>query len=139
MRINKKSKRATIAPVNHDAKMFSKMYDDETLFQICAMCGSEGARNTCVSIESCQDELNASGIKELFVERIESLNDELSTTYDKVFSIQLQKHFTNGLLNGVTKICRLCFKQLPSSKKKANQPIVSSVTSMHLPGEMFMV
>jgi hypothetical protein len=42
----RKNKEQTDAPINADAKRYNIEYDDATLFQICAICGTEGSRKT---------------------------------------------------------------------------------------------
>lgn len=106
------------APVNLDAKTYSEMYDNETLFQICAICGTEGSQQTSVSLQSCVEQINESKLSEYFSEKQNILNNETSTVYDNIFSQQLDDQFINGLLKGIDNICKSCFTQLPKIKKR---------------------
>jgi hypothetical protein len=121
-----------IHPVNADAKLYSETYDDATLFQICAICGSEGSRKKSSPVPDIEGELHASGIAQLYEEILHRLkNTENSTTYDKIFASQLEENFTNGLLNGISNVCFQCVNQLPiikiPIKKKSAKSNTNSV------------
>ena len=96
--------------LSRDAAQYSKNYDDETRFVVCAICGVEGSKNGSKSIDECLDIIKRSGIKEKY----ESLTKihTYSNIYDKLFIEELRRYFVDGLIKGCTYICAICLRQM---------------------------
>jgi hypothetical protein len=110
--------------VNEDARKYSKMFDEKTIFQICAVCGIEGPRIGSVTVDKMKEDIMRSGIHSLF-QNITDTNDN-TTKYHNYFSSQLEDCFDDGLLKGMTNICSSCASQLRKRCKRCDENESSS-------------
>ncbi len=70
-------------------------------------------------LEDCQEQIDASGIRKLWLHKTAAMNDLDSNHYDKTFASAMFDELPNGLVPGARYVCVSCASQLP--KKQNNK------------------
>ena len=117
-----------ISNVASDAKAYSESYDLHSRFVVCAICGTEGSRLGSVLLSDVEHLIAVSGISSKFA----SVSTRVSTdtSYDRIFKVELNRHFENGLIRGINTICQICYNDLSRIQvkvRKADNVVSSSV------------
>jgi hypothetical protein len=70
--------------------------------------------------ESCEEKLARSGLKELYLDRVnEVLEDSCTREAEEAFIRSIEDHFDDeGLLQGTSFVCKSCTNQLPKREYK---------------------
>jgi hypothetical protein len=90
-------------------------------FHTCGVCGLDVARKDCVPLEELKKELEASDIKDMFMEMLEPLSNTHATKYEKAFARAAQREMKDGILLQAEFACCTCVRQLKSFYRKRNK------------------
>jgi hypothetical protein len=119
---------------SHDAKKYAKTYDDLTRFQICALCGEEGPPKDTVHLDECRDILSKTNIMELYKQYTDCLHSASAhDKYDVAYAKEIECHLPNGLLKGVSHICRTCYREIRKTNCDSNSNDVTQQRIHKLP------
>ena len=102
-----------------DAKAYSKNFDMDSMFIVCAIYGCEVSRKGCVLLSDVTDLVELSGISSKYSAL--TVCDRFTSTYDVIFHQEMDRHFEFGLLRGVDSVCKICYRQLRLNKKKSDR------------------
>ena len=98
--------------INYDAKTFGKMYNTLTQFEICGVCGSEGAE--MILKQNCKEIIDNSGLAELYDERKRYFSQE---QIHAKYRLDMENHLENGILKNSTHICKSCIRYMSGKVK----------------------
>jgi hypothetical protein len=90
-------------------------------FHTCGVCGLDVARKDCVPLEELEKELEASDIKDMFMEMLEPLSNTNATKYEKAFARAAQREMKDGILLQAIFACCTCARQLKTSHRRKNK------------------
>jgi hypothetical protein len=90
-------------------------------FHTCGVCGLDVARKDCVPLEELKKELEASDIKEMFMEMLEPLSNTNATKYEKAFARAAQREMKDGILLQAVFACCTCARQLKTLHRRKNK------------------
>ena len=105
--------------IDEDAKKYGEMYEIFTKFEICGVCGLEGAEMSDIS--KYNDMIKESGLKELYDERIHYLRRERTIGQVNLFVNDLESYLTDGVLKNSTHVCESCIRYISGKVKSKHE------------------
>ncbi|KAJ1398965.1 hypothetical protein B484DRAFT_471635, partial [Ochromonadaceae sp. CCMP2298] len=103
-------------PINVDAKLYGKCYDEATQFYCCSVCGYESSQTDFAKVTAAEIQGN---IQPILSSRFESWKRLLSqTTYGRIFQLAVEEEIQDGFMKHGNGICSTCFKSLKSRRHK---------------------
>jgi hypothetical protein len=114
----------------------TQLANHTTLFT-CGICSSDTALVDCFLLSDFKKEIDASDLKNMFVEMLAPLNDINATKYQRNFAKVVEAELLDGILLDSIYSCRSCIRQLQAFYKqtqKAAQPDILTALAAATPG-----
>ena len=113
-----------IKDINYDAEKYSKILKGSTQFHCCGRCGRAESKLNMMLLSKVKDRIDRSTLKADFHNLLSGLNDPLDIEY----KCELQKAFTDGIINGTHWICiKPCVSTLPKVLTKRNHHLLDHI------------
>jgi hypothetical protein len=110
---------SVLSSINDDAANYRNAAEASLIFEVCAVCGSEGPNSDYDNLCEWMDRIETSGMRQCFQHFVESLmaGDRYSVAYAEAVTTELNEC---GLLKDMDCICKVCCKELSTSQGDDN-------------------
>jgi hypothetical protein len=109
-----------IEKIDEDAQRYRNYVDGNLVFDVCCVCAFEGPSVDFVPIDEVMDCLENSNYTKSFLEYCIKLSH--GNSRDKLFCSALKAELNDlGLLQGFTKVCGECYRQMNRKRCRAKQ------------------